>query len=98
MWVETHLDLRELNKFVCCLKFRMATLSSIIPSVGHGGWFRALDLKSAYFPIVIHLVHREILRFVATQQRYQWLVLPFGVAVALRVFANMLSVLETHFY
>lgn len=87
------LDLRQLNKFVRKLKFRMVSLSSIIPSLDPGDWYAALDLKDAYFHIAIIHRHHRYLRFVMAGTHLQFTVLPFGLSAAPRVFTKCMAVM-----
>lgn len=59
------LDLRELNKFIHHVEFRIVTMSSIIPSLDPGNLFRPLHLKDICFHMNIHLAHRRFVRFVS---------------------------------
>ncbi|KAG6935254.1 hypothetical protein G0U57_015306, partial [Chelydra serpentina] len=86
------LDLRNLNKYIVNLKFRMVSLATIIPSLDPGDWFAALDMKDAYFHISISPAHRRFLRFVVRQTHYQFTALPFGLCTAPRVFTKCMAV------
>lgn len=88
------LGLRELNKFICSLKFRVITLVSVFPSLDLGDWFMAFDF---YFHINVHPRHRRLLRFAAGQQHYQYSGLPFRLSVALRVFTTARPVVAAHY-
>jgi hypothetical protein len=48
-----------------------------------------LDLSEAYFHIPISLVSRKFLRFVWNNKVYQFLAVPFGLAVAPQVFTRV---------
>lgn len=43
----------------------MTTLAAIISFLNEGNWFAYLNLKDAYFHLVIHQAHRRFLRFTA---------------------------------
>ncbi|KAG6932858.1 hypothetical protein G0U57_020428, partial [Chelydra serpentina] len=86
------LDLRGLNKFMVKLKFRMLSLGTIIPSMDAGDWYAALDMKDAYFHIAIYPPHRRFLLFVVDQRHFQFVVLPFGLSMAPRVFTKCIAV------
>lgn len=64
------LDLRELNKYLKKIKFRMVALTSIIPFLGQGTWYAVLDLKDTYFHIAIHPDHCKCLRFIVNSQYF----------------------------
>ncbi|KAG6937400.1 ORF 3, partial [Chelydra serpentina] len=86
------LDLRGLNKFMVKLKFRMLSLGTIIPSMDHGDWYAALNMKDAYFHIAIYPPHRRFLRFVVGQRHFQFTVLSFGLSTTPRVFTKCMAV------
>lgn len=70
----------------------MVTLGTIIPSLDPRDWFATLDMKDAYFHIMIYPPHRRYLRFVVNYQHYQFTVLPFGLSTAPRVFTKCMAV------
>ncbi|XP_073192743.1 uncharacterized protein [Lepidochelys kempii] len=49
-------------------------------------------MKDAYFHLAIHPAHRQFLRFTMGQEHYQFAVLPFGLAMAPRVFTKCMAV------
>ena len=57
------LDLSALNKFLITKPFRMETPSSIRDSIRQGDWATTLDLRDAYFHVLIHPKDRKYLRF-----------------------------------
>ncbi|XP_053901290.1 uncharacterized protein LOC128846308 [Malaclemys terrapin pileata] len=77
-------------------KFCMISLASIIPSLDPGDWYAALDLQDAYFHIHIFEGHRRFLRFTVGQEHYQFMVLPFGLSTAPRVFTKCMSVVAAY--
>ncbi|XP_073732565.1 uncharacterized protein [Misgurnus anguillicaudatus] len=85
------LDLRPLNTHLKVLKFHMLHTVDVLQSIQEGDWFTTIDLKDAYFhvPIVPH--HRQFLRFAFEGQAYQFCVLPFGKALAPRVFTRCIA-------
>nr|XP_025045344.1 uncharacterized protein LOC112547415 [Pelodiscus sinensis] len=90
------LDLRKLNRHLRRQRFKMVTLSTILPSLNKKDWFAVLDLQDAYFHVEIHVAHRRFLRFRLGSEHYQYRVLPFGLACAPRVFTKMLAVVAAH--
>lgn len=85
------MDLRSLNKFINYQKFRMTTLQCVLPLLSPGSWMATLDLQDAYFHITILQRHRQFLRFTVGNQHYQYMVLPFGLLSAPRVFTKMIA-------
>ncbi len=82
------LDLRQLNRSVSRLKFKMLTLKQVMSQIKSKDWFVMIDLKDAYFHISIHPSHREFLRFAFGGEAYQYRVLPFGLALSPRTFTK----------
>ena len=83
------LDLSTLNTFLLQKRFRMETAMSIRESMRPGDWAVSLDLKDAYFHILIHEADRKYLRFSWEGQVYQFRALPFGLAPAPWVFTKI---------
>ncbi|KAL2095574.1 hypothetical protein ACEWY4_007722 [Coilia grayii] len=82
------LDLRALNRHLRRYRFRMLTHASLLKFVRPGDWFTTLDLADAYFHIQIYPPHRKYLRFAFEGVIYEYLVLPFGLALSPRVFVK----------
>ncbi|KAL0152047.1 hypothetical protein M9458_052651, partial [Cirrhinus mrigala] len=83
------LDLRELNRSLLRLPFKMLTSKRILSCVRHQDWFAAIDLKDAYFHVSILPRHRPFLRFAFEGRAYQYKVLPFGLSLSPRVFTKV---------
>ncbi len=54
-------------------------------------WFAAIDLKDAYFHVLILLRHRPFLRFAFEDRAWQYRVLPFGLSLSPRVFMKVVE-------
>ncbi len=76
------LDLRQLNRSVSRLKFKMLTLKQVVSQIRSKDWFVTIDLKDAYFHFSILSTHRKFLRFAFGGKAYQYRVLPFGLALS----------------
>ncbi|KAI2666795.1 Transposon Ty3-G Gag-Pol polyprotein [Labeo rohita] len=76
------LDLRQLNRSVMRLKFKMLTVSQVVSQIRSEDWFVTIDLKDAYFHVSILPQHRKFLRFAFRGEAYQYRVLPFGLALS----------------
>ena len=83
------LDLSALNKFLKKIRFRMETVSSVRAAIRPGDWATSLDLKDAYFHILIHHRSRKWLRFVWQGKVFQFRALPFGLSLAPWVFTRI---------
>ncbi len=82
------LDLRQVNRSVSRLKFKMLTLKQVVSQIKSEDWFVMIDLKDAYFHVSILPTHREFLRFAFGGEAYQYRVLPFGLALSSRTFTK----------
>ncbi len=82
------LDLRQLNRSVSRLKFKMLTLKQVMSQIRSEDWFVAIDLKDAYFHVSILPAHRKFLRFAFGGKAYQYRVLPFGLALSPHTFTK----------
>ncbi len=54
-------------------------------------WFAAIDLKDAYFHVLILPRHRPFLRFAFEGRAWQYRVLPFGLSLTPRVFTKVVE-------
>ncbi|KAL0183515.1 hypothetical protein M9458_019211, partial [Cirrhinus mrigala] len=82
------LDLRQLNRSVMWLKFRMLTVSQVVSQIRFEDWFVTIDLKDAYFHVSILPQHRKFLRFAFRGEAYWYRVLPFGLTLSPRTFTK----------
>lgn len=91
------LNLKPLNKmFIRPKRFRMETLSSIIPSLEAGMWATTVDLKDAYLHIPIHQADQKFLAFRYRGTDYAYNALPFGLSTAPRVFTRVTRSILAH--
>lgn len=85
------LDLRNLNRSVEALRFRMLTIKNVVSQIQSEDWFVTIDLKDAYFHISILPQHRKYLRFACGGEAFQYRVLPFGLALSPRTFTKIVE-------
>ena len=83
------LDLSPLNRHLERVKFKMETPSSVRQAVQQKDWATSIDLKDAYFHILIHPNDRKWLRFVWKQKAFQFRALPFGLSPAPLIFTRV---------
>lgn len=83
------LDLSVLNRFLQVGHFKMETAASIRNSIRPRDWAISLDLKDAYFHILIHVADQKFLRFVWRGEIFQFRALPFGLAPAPWLFTKI---------
>ncbi len=88
-WSSTNPGLRLLNRALHRLPFKMLTHRRMIKCIQPRDWFAAIDLKDAYFHVLILPRHRPFLRFASEGQAWQYRVLPFGLSLSPRVFTKI---------
>lgn len=80
-----------MNKFVEYQHFKQENLNIVLDLIQKDDFLTSIDLKDAYFSIPINSDYHKYLRFSWQGQLYQFLVLPFGLASAPRVFTKILK-------
>ena len=85
------IDLSHLNDFVERISFKMDLLQTALGMLVPGAYMASLDLKDAYYSLLIHKYFRKFLGFQWKGRFYQFLCLPFGITIAPRVFTKVLK-------
>ena len=85
------LDLSEMNKAVEYEHFKMTSLQTAIQLMRPNCWMGSIDLKDAYYSVLVRPEHRKFLRFLWRDQLFQFLGMPNGLACAPRVFTKLLK-------
>ena len=85
------LNLKPINDYLQNSHFKMESLRSIIQALQKGDWAVSLDLKDAYLQIPVFPPHRKFLRFCINGIHYQFRAMPFGIAIAPRVFTKIMA-------
>ena len=83
------LDLSTLNSYLVQRHFRMETASSIRDSIRPRDWVVSVDLKDAYFHLLIHRADRKFLRFTWQGKIYQFRAVPFDLSPAPWLFTKI---------
>ncbi|XP_058621250.1 uncharacterized protein LOC131533149 [Onychostoma macrolepis] len=83
------LDLRVLNRALHKMLFKMLMQKRIFGCVRPLDWFAVIDLKDAFFHVLILPRHRPFLRFAFKGRAYRYKVLPFGLSLSPRVFTKV---------
>ena len=91
------INLRPLNQYLKTQHFKMDTMKTVLNLVKKGDWAFSVDLKDAYFHILIHPSHRKYLRFCIKGKAYQYRVLAFGPKTSPRVFTKVVAVVAAKF-
>ena len=84
------INLKPLNCFVQTHHFKMEGMHDLKNLLREGDWLVKVDLKDAFFSVLIHLEHRKYLSFTVGNTSYQFTCLPFGLASAPWVFTKTL--------
>ena len=71
------LNLKELNLFLPDQKFQIKTLSLILPQLPVLDWTVSIDLRVAYFHVLIYQQSRRLLGFQYQEQFYVYVALLF---------------------
>ena len=85
------INLKRLNTFVRYLHFKMENINSLIDLLRPNDFIATIDLKDAYFTVPIHVDHSKFLRFYWDGLLYEFIVLPFGLVSAPRVFTKLMK-------
>ena len=90
------INLKPLNVFVQKIHFKMENINTALHTIAPGDYLVSIDLKDAYFSILIFKPHRKFLRFKWSDQTYEFTCLPFGYSLAPRVFTKVLQPVISH--
>ena len=85
------INLKNLNSFINAPHFKMEGIHTLKSLLRKGDWLVKVDLKDAYFSILISRQHRRFLCFQFKNKLYQFNCLPFGLASAPWVFTKTLK-------
>lgn len=84
-------DLRGPNKCIYRTPFKMPTLESIIMELHGAKWFSTLDLKHAFFHVVLDERCRHLTNFFSGEALYRCRRLPFGLCNAPDIFQEIMQ-------
>ena len=87
-------DLSILNQWLLCPHFKMDHAQVIRGSLVPLMWATSIDLSDAYLHIPMHPENWKYLVFQVGDKRYQFMVLPFGLNTAPRVFSEVMKALK----
>ena len=82
---------KELNDSVEYHHFKMDTLQTAIQLMKEDCWFASVDLKDAYYSVLVHPDHRKYLKFLWDGTCYQFRCLQMGLTSSPRVFTKLLK-------
>ena len=90
------LDLTWVNEFVEYEHFKMHSIHTALEMMRKGCWMGSIDLKDAYYSVLVESRSRKLLRFRWGGQLFQFRVLPNGLACAPRYFTKILKPVFAH--
>lgn len=85
------LILKALGYFVQALKFGMESICLLVASLHQGDFLASIVIKDAYLHVPMSVKYQCFLHFVVGDTHYQFELLPFDLAFALRVFTMVLA-------
>jgi hypothetical protein len=92
------INLKRLNAaYLDTPHFRMEMVEDVCHALRPGDWATSIDLKDAYFHIPLHPSTRKYMRFGWKGRLFQFLVLPFGLSPAPKVFTSITRVIKVIF-
>jgi hypothetical protein len=90
------IDLKILNSFIRCPKFKMESDRSIREQLRQGEWTTSIDFTDAYLHIPIWEHHKSFLRLHIQGRSFQFTAMCFGLNIAPRVFTKLLEPVASH--
>ena len=85
------LDFRSANKAIVNLHYALPKISDCLDRMGGHTYFSSCDLASGYFNVPLHESCRGITAFETDNEKWEWTVLPQGLAVSPPIFADRMS-------
>ena len=85
------LNLKNLNKFISHIHFKMDTLQSCINLMKMNCFMASLDLTDAYYSVSISPDSQKYLKFQVGSQLYKFITLPNGLSSAPRIFTKLMK-------
>ena len=85
------LDLTWVNLHVEYEHFKMCSIQTALDMIRPDAWMGSIDLKDAYYSVLVAEEFRKFLRFTWRGELFQFRVLPNGLACAPRIFTKLLN-------
>ena len=85
------INLKDLNEYLQYNHFKMEGIHLLRDLMRPNDWLGKVDLKDAYFVVPIWENHKKYLRFLWKDSLLEFACLPFGLAVAPRVFTKIMK-------
>lgn len=90
------INLKPLNKHLQQFHFKMESVTMIRDVLKPNMWMCKLDLKDAYFSVLVSECDRKYLQFKWKNTVYQYKCLPFGLSVSPYIFTKLTKPLASH--
>ena len=81
---------QELNKAFKREHFKLPTLDDILPSLSNSKLFSTVDIRSAYWHVLLDEESSPLTTLYTPYGRYRWVRMPFGCNVSSEIFQNKL--------
>ena len=85
------LNLKEFNRYVICVHFKMETIHSILKLVTPRCWMASINLKDAYYGVKIHPSHQKFLKFKYNDVLYNYTAYANGLGSCPCKFTKMIE-------
>ena len=85
------LDYREVNKHLAVDIHPLPRLEELVEKVSGQGWYATLDLKDAYYQVLLDETSRDITTFSGGVPMYRFKRLPFGLSCSPAIFTRKLN-------
>ena len=85
------LNLKQLNKYIPYVHFKMDTVEKVLTLVTNGCYFAKIDIKDAYYSVKINELSQKYLKFIYKGKLYQFTCLPNGLCSGPRKFTKLLK-------
>ena len=92
------LNLKSFNDYVLKQKFKMETIDHILAAMTQGCFMTIVDVSDAYLTSPVSRLYWHFLKFKWHGQLCMYVVLPFGLISAPRLFTKVLKSLVTHLH
>ena len=87
----TILNLKKFNEYCTTEHFKMESIKNVINMLKPGMFLASIDIKDAFYSVLIFPGHRKYLRFIWKEKIYQFLAMPNGYIDAIRISNKLLK-------
>ena len=87
----TILNLKKFNEYCTTEHFKMESIKNVINMLKPGMFLASIDIKDAFYSVLIFPGHRKYLRFIWKEKIYQFLAMPNGYIDVMGIFNKLLK-------